>query len=581
MTRPPARCNGCRVNRVAWVRPRVDFCYECLPGGPFTPPACRKCVSDRYFSEGLCDRCHPGAPLHVGSCRDCLAWGVSRAHSWRCWSCRWWYTHYPLGDCEYCGRHTRVGEQQACRLCLEQARTLQEPGRAIDLRGANRYGQQLFFANMRFQRPRTPRLQPEARRARWAPVRFRPLTWRQEPLFDMDPDPTVVRERSLRAESDLIRHCTGVVHDHAATHGWSKRQTNDVIRSLRLLQVLQDTPGAKIKASEVLHLPRYDGNISSTLDVLAGAGLLVDDRVSHVERYFAGKTAQLPEPMKAQLEVWLDVMLNGSNTAPRQRSRDPQTARIHIMGIAPIIQAWADAGHQSLAEITPEEVRAALPTTGARRNWGEYGLRSLFKVLKARKLIFTNPTRGMPVTAVNATVPLPLDSGAIRRALASPDPAVALAVVLVAFHALTAKQLSGLQLSDIVDGRLALDGRDIPLAGPVRVRLTAWLDHRNRTWPRSINPHLFIGRVSAPRLVPVGKQFPWKGTGLRPQALREDRILQEIHATGGDVRRICDLFGLTVDTAMRYAVTLAHPDLERRPEDASIGLDGYPSKTID
>ena len=440
---------------------------------------------------------------------------------------------------------------------------LQEPGRAIDLGEANRYGQQLFFANMRFQRPRTPRLKPERQRARRATTDFRPLTWRQDPLFVMDLDPTVVHARSLRADNDLVRYCTDVVHDHAGKHGWSKRQTNDVIRSLRLLQVLQDTPGAKVKASEVLQLPRYDGNISSTLDVLAAAGLLIDDRVSNVERYFASKTAQLPEPMRAQLEVWLDVMLNGSNTAPRQRSRDPQTARIQIMGIAPIIQAWADAGHQSLAEITPEQVHAALPETGARRNWAEYGLRSLFKVLKARKLIFTNPTRGMPLTAVNTTVPLPLDSGAIRKALDSPDPAVALGIALVAFHALTAKQLSGLQLTDIVDGRLALDGRDIPLAGPVRVRLTAWLDHRNRTWPHSINPHLFVGRVSAPRLVPVGKQFPWKGTDLRPQALREDRILQEIHATGGDVRRICDLFGLSVESAMRYAQTLAHPELEQ------------------
>ncbi len=41
--------------------------------------------------------------------------------------------------------------------------------------------------------------------------------------------------------------------------------------------------------------------------------------------------------MRAQLEIWLEVMLNGSHQAPRQRSRDPQTARIHIMGIAPII----------------------------------------------------------------------------------------------------------------------------------------------------------------------------------------------------------------------------------------------------
>ncbi len=583
MTRPPARCNGCQVNRVSWVRPRVDFCYACLPGGPFAPPACRKCGSDRYFSEGLCDRCHPGAPLHLGSCRDCLAWGVYRAHSWHCWSCRWWTTHYPLGDCEYCGRNTRVGDQQACRLCIEQARIVQEPGRAIDLPGGNQYGQQLFLANMRFQRPRVPRLRPQGRRSRPTPTGFRPLAWRQESLFYMDPDPAVVRERAFDADSDLIRHCSAVVRNHAAQHGWSKRQTNDVIRSLRLLQALQDTPGAKIRATDVLELPRYDGNITSTLDVLAAADMLIDDRPSHVERYFAAKTARLPEPMRQQLEVWLEVMLNGSGQAPRQRSRDPQTARIHIMGITPILHTWVDAGHLSLAEITPEHVRAALPASGARRNFAEYGLRSLFKVLKARKLIFANPTRGMPLTPVNANVPLPLDTDAIRRALDSPDPAIALAVALVAFHALTAHQLSRLALTDIVDRRLRLDGRDIPLAGPVRVRLTAWLDHRNRTWPGTINPHLFVGRVSAPRLTPVGKQFPWKGTDVRPQALREDRILQEIHATGGDVRRVCDLFGLSIEGAMRYALTLAHPDLERRPPDdgASTNLDGLPSMTID
>jgi len=39
--------------------------------------------------------------------------------------------------------------------------------------------------------------------------------------------------------------------------------------------------------------------------------------------------------------------------------------------------------------------------------------------------------------------------------------------------------------------------------------------------------------------------------------LREDRILHEIHTSGGDVRRICDLFGLTVAAALRYL-----PDLE-------------------
>jgi len=35
----------------------------------------------------------------------------------------------------------------------------------------------------------------------------------------------------------------------------------------------------------------------------------------------------------------------------------------------------------------------------------------------------------------------------------------------------------------------------------------------------------------------------------------------QIHATGGDIRRICDLFGLSVEGATRYLRTVEHPDL--------------------
>ena len=41
--------------------------------------------------------------------------------------------------------------------------------------------------------------------------------------------------------------------------------------------------------------------------------------------------------------------------------------------------------------------------------------------------------------------------------------------------------------------------------------------------------------------------------------MREDRILDEAHATGGDVRRICDLFGITVGAAIRYTATVDPP----------------------
>lgn len=84
--RPPRTCFTCGVNAAAWTWPAVDYCYDCLPGGPFRAPPCERCGSDAYYSQGLCDRCHPGSPEFVGSCKDCLAWGVYRRHNWKCWN---------------------------------------------------------------------------------------------------------------------------------------------------------------------------------------------------------------------------------------------------------------------------------------------------------------------------------------------------------------------------------------------------------------------------------------------------------------------------------------------------------------
>jgi hypothetical protein len=87
-------------------------------------------------------------------------------------------------------------------------------------------------------------------------------------------------------------------------------------------------------------------------------------------------------------------------------------------------------------------------------------------------------------------------------------------------------------LTDTVDGRLIIDGRSISLAVPVRTRLTARFDHRARARPNTPKPHLLVNRRTAPRLVPVGRKFPWLHTTLRTQALREERILSESQSSG-------------------------------------------------
>jgi len=442
---------------------------------------------------------------------------------------------------------------------------------------------------MLFKKRITPRLAPvpslrpgpRARKASTASVRTEPWKSRyknqlpypagtafedetsvQLALFDIAPDPEAVRRRAMIEDSELTRYCAAIVDEHADRYGWSVRQRNDVTRSLRLLQTLREEPTAKIRASDVMQVPRYDGNIISTIDVLAEAGLLIEDRPSRVEVYFAARADGLPPLMREHLELWLNVMLDGSRQAPRQVPRDPQTARVQIMGLVTVVNTWVAAGNTSFAQVTRADIEAALgPLNPGRRHAAELGLRSLFRTLKGRKLVFTNPMRGIKPKPLAGNLPLALDPAVIRAELNHPDPVVALAVALVAFHALTSKQMRAIQLTDIVDGRLTIGERVIPLAAPVRTRLAAWLDHRGQRWPGCANPHLLVSRRTAPRLVPVGHSFPWKGITLRPQALREDRILHEIHATGGDIRRVCDLFGLSIEGATRYLKTIEHPDL--------------------
>ena len=578
--KPPAKCIACQAERVAWTKPRVDFCYACLPGGPLTPPLCSACGSDRYFNNGLCVACHPSGPDHIVSCLGCLAWGVLRTYQSRCWTCRWWRVQYVEGDCMRCGRNTVICEQRVCRLCWVDVQARRQRGYAVEPADTTQIGQQLFFANVQSSRTSPVRrvgtrlYAPSVTKARSRrkPLprlsevahgqRFDPVPWTQLPLFELRLDPSAVAALATTTDTELMRYCDEVVRDHARTHGWTAKQTNDVRRSIRLVQILQHTPNAKIKASDVLKLPGMQGNVSaqSTIDVLAAARLLVDDRLTSIERYFNTKVDGLPVAMTTQMRVWFGVMINGSPTAPRRHPRDPATVRLHIRALAPVLRVWASQGHDSLTDIDRDDIVAVLPERGPQRYLVEQGLRSLFRVLKVRKLVFVDPIRTMPGTETNRNVPLPLDTEAIRAALDSPNPASAFAVALVAFHALTGRQLRAVSLTDIVDGRLSIEGRSIPLAAPVLPRLAAWLDDRAATWPNTINPHLFINRRTAPRLTPVSRPFPWRDVKLRPQTLREDRILDEVRATGGDVRRICELFGLSVEGALRYTSTMNYSD---------------------
>jgi hypothetical protein len=299
------------------------------------------------------------------------------------------------------------------------------------------------------------------------------------------------------------------------------------------------------------------------VEVLASVGMLDNDRVPAILLWFDRHAAELSAAMVAELQVWFIAMREGSPRAPRTRPRTDRTIRNHLTAALPIFKQWAANGHESLREITKDHIRAATTTAGtpAQRNDIIVALRSIFRLLKARGHVFVNPTIGLRGTRLQGRTPLSLTVDELRAALDPADPARAALAALLIFHGIRPRQLRSLHLLDYRDGRLHVEGLVILLAPAVIQRLSTYLDFRTRRWPTTANPHLFINVLTATRASPVTYVWVNETLGTPASKFREDRILYEIHASGGDVRRAADLFGLTIPPLMRYLDTLNHPEL--------------------
>ena len=537
-------------------------CYDCAPGGPFIPPACRECdsVMDPY-ADGLCARCHPIGPRPVDSCRSCHAWGATRLHAWVCWACRSWNIKYPLGICASCQTVRATDPHHVCRLCWCNARGNRGLNHTVDPIGPNRIGQQLFFADLhKALTGKGPSVSP-VRTASRVPA---PVTHRQLLLFVMDHDLNrgygVVRQPPI---PQLAAGLEALARVHGRRYGWHYNYAYKVRAGLRVLLGLQDTPGATITRTETAVLNRCNLPERAVCGILEEAGMLVDDRTPTLERWFERTVADLPAPMIGELRVWLEVMAHGSAAPPRRRPRNETSIRVYLWAAQHALRLLAGEGHMSLREISRSDLVSVLAPSGPGRALTIRSLRSIFAVLKARKLVFANPANRMSTGDLARGAPLPLDPAVISRALNSSDPARAALTALIAFHGLRSGQLRSLQLSDLRDKRLHLNDRIVLLADAVNERLGAYLDYRSTRWPTATNPHLFINFRSAIRTSPVGNRWLWLTLDIPggSQALREDRILNEAQATGGDVRRLCDLFGISVAAATRYTNTVDHPDL--------------------
>lgn len=552
------------------------LCYDCKPGTRGRPLPCKRCGSiGDYWSAGLCRRCHQYAPQLPDSCRDCLAWPVLRIRDWTCQACAAWRIWYPqAGTCLSCERELHLNPHQACRLCWMQAKRAQPPGGPVDVIAGNRHGQQLTFADI--SSPKNG-YRPHPRR----PWRKPKPAQDQPPLPPQIPGQLDLLATDWLAEAArrywpgdppimLASQLDAAVLDHARRHGWSKNMIPAARTGMRVLLAMTGATAPPVKSSDAGRLTALGLPALPVRAVLAEAGLLDEDRPDPLGTWFERRIDGLPELMAGELRTWYEVQRHGSTAPPRSRPRRPGTIKARVLAALPALACWAGQGCQSLREITREQVIAALPAAGTPRAQLGRALKSIFATLKAHRVIFANPAARIRVGHFERRIPLPADQHRLAAALSSQDPATAAVAALMIFHGLRPAEVRDLKLTGIRDGRCFLPDRTVLLAEPARTRLAAYLGYRHARWPASINPHFFIHYKSAPGTLPVTRYWVNDHLGLPARAVRQDRMVDEAIATAGDLRRICDLFGVSIATAQHYADLLSHPGLtwpEPRPAD--------------
>ena len=77
------------------------------------------------------------------------------------------------------------------------------------------------------------------------------------------------------------------------------------------------------------------------------------------------------------------------------------------------------------------------------------------------------------------------------------------------------------------------------------------------------NPHLFVHVRTVVTTTCVGPAWIRQHLGphLTTRNLRSNRIPDEALATGGDAKRLSEMFGIGLHAARRYTAVLGHPGL--------------------
>jgi site-specific recombinase XerC len=562
------RCAACGEVRPVYFGER---CERCKQQARLHLGRCQRCGRHARLSGRYCRACLERAAERVGSCADCLCWAGLLGG--RCKPCRLFRWKHDLGGCPSCGRQVPLGATGRCRLCLAISRatgTIPSPQAGI----------QLFALVGTPTRRRPPDVGPPPRPAVVGPglgqlrlaraaVAHTPARSGARP--EQRAKPRLVNRVHQRRHAEL----DAALASYGQARGWSPDTLRHVRRSLVVLLASQPplTQTSPLDAAAVRQfLIERRLTALRVVEFLVDQGLVTSNQHANLDRWLARRLEPLPAQIRAEVQAWIEVLRGRGPRAGRPRK--PATIQGYLRALESTLAGWS-ARYQSLRQVTADDITDELASlTGPTRLLVLAVMRSLFKTLKAQRVIFTNPTAGLELHRELPPPALALDPthrAGLLGQLHRPDRR--LVVLMAGVRALRPHQIRVLALDDVdlAAGTLLVDGRPRHLDAVTLTELRAWLELRRARWPASANPYLLVNQSTAGGLAPVTRgwvQEVFQRLGLTAEELRVDRLLAEVQATGGDPLTLTRLFGLSDTTAIRYCLELGPLDREADPAQA-------------
>ncbi len=306
-----------------------------------------------------------------------------------------------------------------------------------------------------------------------------------------------------------------------------------------------------VRASTVTQLAERRLPVEPVCTVLADLGLLDDDREDPQRAWIEKQLDGLPDQIRDEAAAWIGQLRDGG---PRSRPRAAGTLRVYLRTMRPFLIECA-AHYTTLRQVTSADLEKWVTSDPNTRHMRASAAGSLFRTLKARRLVFADPARRLPPARRHLPVPVPLppDVEAQIGALAANNAGTRLVVALAGVHALTNSEITAVQLQDVAlpEGRLRVRGDARPLDTFTAQAIAGYLRYRHRRWPRTANPHLIVTRLTCNGLSPAdpGTVKRWLKGAATPAQLRQSRLLDEALASGGDPLILANMFGLAAQTS--------------------------------